>query len=538
VSAPLWCLTSGAVSTGAGDPLREPAAAQVWGLGRTAALEHPDRWGGLIDLPADLDEVAVARTLAVLGGPEDQVAVRAAGAYGCRLEPAATTAGGEPWRPGGTVLVAGGGGALGAYLARWLARKGTPHIVLASRHANAAPGMPSLVEEVRQLGSRVTVADCDLADRAALAGLLAAVPADAPLTAVLHAAAVIDDVRLDELTTDRLAPVFAAKVAAVRNLHELTAHLPLDAFVLFSAAGGTFGSAGQAGYTAANAYLDAFARQLRAAGRPATSMAWGAWGGGSLDGRGDVEARLRSRGVRAMDPQIALDQLDQAVGGDEAFLLVADIDWHRFAGGLAALRPMPLLTGVPAAREALADATAEAGAADRDSSAALRDRLAALTGPEREDTLLDLVRTTLAAVLGFPAQDGLAADEPLTSFGLDSVMAVELRNRLGRATGLRLPVSLVFDHPTGRAVARRLHDELRPDTEPDGADPAMALLDQLAARLPAIAASAPARQAVTDRLQAMLAQLPGGAEETAAEDLTAASDQELIDFIGKEFGIS
>jgi acyl transferase domain-containing protein/acyl carrier protein len=535
VAAPLWCLTSGAVSTGAEDPLRDPAAAQVWGLGRTAALEHPDRWGGLIDLPAHLDEAALARTLAVLGGPEDQVAVRATGAYGCRLEPAANPGGDEPWRPTGTVLVTGGGGALGAYLARWLARKGTPHIVLASRHATAAPGMPDLVEEVRQLGSRVTVADCDVADRAALADLLAAVPADVPLSAVLHAAAVIDDVRLDELTADRLAPVFAAKVAAARNLDELTAHLPLDAFVLFSAAGGTFGSTGQAGYTAANAHLDAFARQRRAAGRPATSVAWGAWGGGSLDGRGDVAARLRSRGVRAMDPETALDLLDRAVVGDETFLLVADIDWDRFAGGLAALRPMPLLTGVPAAREALAGATADAGA---DVSAGLRDRLAALTGPEREDALLDLVRTTLAAVLGFPTPDGLAVDEPLTSFGLDSVMAVELRNRLGRATGLRLPVSLVFDHPTPRAVARRLHDELAPETDPDGGDPTTALLDQLAARLPEISASGPARQAVTDRLRTLLAQLTDGAAEAAADDLADASDQELIDYIGKEFGIS
>ncbi|SCG59425.1 type I polyketide synthase [Micromonospora halophytica] len=535
--APLWCLTSGAVSTGATDPLRDPASAQVWGLGRTAALEHPDRWGGLIDLPEVLDEAALARTLSVLGGPEDQVAIRATGAYGCRLEPAGP-AGDRTWQPSGTVLVTGGAGALGAHLARWLAHKGAPHIVLASRHASAAPGLPALAEEVRQLGSRVTVADCDMADRTALARLLAAVPADAPLTAVLHAAAVIDDARLDELTADRLTPVFAAKVAAVRNLHELTADLPLDAFVLFSAAGGTFGSTGQAGYTAANAYLDAFARQRRAAGRPVTSVAWGAWGGGSLDGRDQVEARLRSRGVRAMDPRTALDLLDRAVGGDETFLLVADIEWDRFAGGLAALRPMPLLTGVPAARQALAGAGAEDGAADRDAGAALRERLAALTNPEREDALLDLVRTTLAAVLGFATPDMLAADEPLTSFGLDSVMAVELRNRLGRTTGLRLPVSLVFDHPTCRAVAHRLHDELRPDAGPDGADPATALLDQLENRLPAIAASAPARRAVTDRLQTMLARLTGDAEETAADNLTAASDEELIDFIGKELGIS
>lgn len=270
----LWCVTSGAVSVDDTDPLRDPTAAQVWGLGRAAALEQPERWGGLIDLPEDVDRRAQDRFVEALAGMaarEDQLAVRPTGVYACRLVRAAASAGATPpadtaWRPSGTVLVTGGTGALGRDVARWLAGDGAGHLVLAGRRATSAPGVDELVAELSALGARVTLADCDAADRTALAELLATVPDDAPLTAVMHVAGVVDDDPVDALTPERLERVFASKVTAVNNLHELTEHLDLTAFVMFSAFGGTFGSVGQANYAAANAYLDAFARHRRARG--------------------------------------------------------------------------------------------------------------------------------------------------------------------------------------------------------------------------------------------------------------------------------
>ncbi|MFI8950967.1 type I polyketide synthase [Streptomyces sp. NPDC053750] len=541
-AGPLWCVTSGAVSVDDTDPLRDPTAAQVWGLGRAAALEQPERWGGLIDLPEDVDRRAQDRfveALAGTAGREDQLAVRPTGVHACRLVRAAASPGATPpadtaWRPSGTVLVTGGTGALGRDVARWLAGDGAGHLVLASRRATSAPGVDELVAELSGLGARVTIADCDAADRTALAELLATVPDDAPLTAVMHVAGVVDDDPVDALTPERLERVFASKVTAVNNLHELTEHLDLTAFVMFSAFGGTFGSIGQANYAAANAYLDAFAHHRRARGLTATSVAWGAWGGGSLDSRDQAEARLRSRGVRAMDPRLAMDALRRAVQQDERFLLVGDIEWDRFARGLASLRPSPLLTTVPEALAAMEEAGAGDNTDSRDTLSALRDRLAALSEPEGDDHVLGLVRGELAAVLRHADPDAVDVDGPLTGLGLDSVLAVELRNRLSRISGLRLPVTLVFDHPTARAVTTHLLERIRQDA----GTPATGLLEELETRLPAIASDGPTREVVTTRLRSLLAQLTDEQPEHASVELTEATDDELIEYIGKELGIS
>ncbi|MEV0535385.1 type I polyketide synthase [Kitasatospora sp. NPDC050463] len=536
-AARLWCVTSGAVSVDDTDPLRDPTAAQVWGLGRSAALEQPERWGGLIDLPQDVDRRAQDRfveALAGLGAEEDQLAVRATGVLGCRLVRAAAPGPDTGWRPTGTVLVTGGTGALGRHVARWLAGEGAPHLVLAGRRATSAAGADELVADLTALGTRVTLADCDVADRAALAELLASVPGDAPLTAVMHVAGVVDDGPVDALTPERLERVFASKVAAVNNLHTLTEGLDLTAFVLFSAFGGTVGSAGQANYAAANAYLDAFARHRRARGLPATSVAWGAWGGGSLDSRDDAEARLRSRGVRAMDPELAMDALRRAVRHDETFLLVGDIAWDRFARGLASLRPSPLLSTVPEALAAMAEAGTGGNTDSVDTLSALRDRLAALSQPEGDDHVLTLVRAELAAVLRYATPDALDVDGPLTGLGLDSVTAVELRNRLSRLSGMRLPVTLVFDHPTARAVTAHLLERIREES----GSPAAALLEELETRLPAIASDDLTRKVVITRLTSLLAQLTEEQPEPASVELAEATDDELIEYIGKEFGIS
>ncbi|MCC3778266.1 type I polyketide synthase, partial [Streptomyces sp. UNOB3_S3] len=346
VEAPLWAATRGAVAVDASDRPGSPVQAQVWGLGRTVALEHPERWGGLVDLPAAPDDRAWARLTGVLAGGsgEDQLAVRASGLFARRLSRAPQAP--DParrWTPHGTVLVTGGTGALGARVARWLARDGAEHLVLLSRGGPQAPGAAALEAELTGLGASVTVVACDAADRAALAGVLEGIPDRHPLTAVVHAAGVLDDGVVEALSPERFARVLGAKYEAALHLHELTEDRDLSAFVLFSSFAGAVGGAGQGNYAAANACLDALAEHRRALGLPATSLAWGPWAEEGMAASATVEERLRRDGVRPMAAETAIEALAATVGGDAATTVIADIDWERFTAAFTAPRPSPLL---------------------------------------------------------------------------------------------------------------------------------------------------------------------------------------------------
>ncbi|MFE9994047.1 type I polyketide synthase [Streptomyces avermitilis] len=453
--ARLWCLTRGAVSVSPSDPLAAPAQAQLWGMGRVAALEHPERWGGLVDLPAVPDDRAWTRLCAVLAGGsgEDQVAVRTAGLFARRLGRAgaradAAPAGPSPWRTDGTVLVTGGTGALGAHLAQWLAAAGAAHVLLTSRRGPDADGAAELTARLRETGTEVTVAACDVTDRDALAALLSGLPADRPLTGVVHAAGVLDDGVLDSLTPGRFAAVAGPKVTGAWHLHELTRDLDLSAFVLFSSFAGTVGLAGQANYAAANAYLDALAVHRAQLGLPATAVAWGSWSGAGM--AADTEAarrQLARTGLVPLAPDAALAALGQVMDDGETAVTVADVDWDRFAAGFGPGRPSPLLTGVPEVRRVEERETGRAGAP------AATDRLGGLTGDALRQALADLVSTEVAAVLGLPPTDRVREDTTFRALGFDSLIGVEFRNRLAAATGRRLPPSLIFDHPTpGRLV--------------------------------------------------------------------------------------
>jgi KS-AT-KR-ACP domain-containing polyene macrolide polyketide synthase/pimaricinolide synthase PimS2/candicidin polyketide synthase FscD len=455
IRAPLWCVTRGAVSVGRSDALHSPQQAAVWGLGRVAALEYPERWGGLVDLPDVFDERTAAEFAAVLAGAdgEDQVAVRPAAVFGRRLVPAPARAPAQApvpaWQPRGTVLVTGGTGAVGAHVARRLARDGVPHLVLASRRGPDAPGAAELCDELRALGTAVTVAACDVADRTAVAGLLAAIPAEHPLTGVVHVAGVLDDGVLDRLTPDRFAAVYRAKARAAVVLDELTRDLDLSTFVLFSSASATLGSPGQANYAAANAVLDALAEQRRSVGLPATAIAWGLWGGTGMSGAAGATVVPRL-GVGTLDPELACRAMGQAVMADEPGPVLVDLLPEQFAASSAGragalLRDHPRYAGLPRATPA--------GAPDGES---LPERLARLPQVRRLETLLDLVRTHAAEVLGHAGVDPVGADRPFRDLGVDSLAAVELRSQLAAATGLSLPATLVFDYPTPAAVAGHL----------------------------------------------------------------------------------
>jgi NADPH:quinone reductase-like Zn-dependent oxidoreductase/short-subunit dehydrogenase/acyl carrier protein len=372
-----------------------------------------------------------------------------------------------------TTLVTGGTGALGHRVARHLVTGyGVRHLLLTSRSGPDAEGQAARTAELEALGARVEVVACDAADRSALADLLARIPGDRPLGAVVHTAGVLDDATIASLTPEGIDRVLRPKVDAAWNLHELTADTDLGSFVLYSSAAGVLGNPGQANYAAANVFCDALAHHRRERGLPATSLAWGLWAGESgmtahLD---DTDRGVLSRGGLApMPPEDALAQFDTA------------LLWGMVNGVPALLDPagaadVPVLRGLLAPAPAGASAGAAAGAAagtDAGPGPAPGDRFAGLAEADRERAVLTEVRAHTAVVLGHAPESGpsrIDPDRPFTDLGLDSLTGVELRNRLSAATGVRVPATAVFDHPTPRALAALLLDLLFP-AEPDGRAP-------------------------------------------------------------------
>jgi acyl transferase domain-containing protein len=537
VAAPLWCVTRDAMAPEPGACPTGFDQAAVWGLGRVAALEHPERWGGLLDLPAELGSLAAARFGAVLTssthtspGDEDQVALRESAVFARRLDHAPARAG-EPWQPTGTVLVTGATGALGVEVARWLAEQGAPSLLLASRRGPEAPGADDLVKDLAGTGAQVRLAACDVADRDALARLLASVPTEFPLTTVIHLAGVLDDGVLDALGPDRFDTVLRPKSHAAWNLHELTRDLGLSAFVVFSSLAATVGNAGQANYAAANAYLDGLAEYRRARGLAATSIAWGLWGGHGMADSGAAQNVGRATGISPLTPDRALRALRRALESGETTLTVADLDWTRFASVFSATRPSPLLGDLPEVREL---------AAQEDTSVpdGFAARLAGMTSGERARALEELVCGQVAKVLGY---DGAGAVESSTAFrdlGFDSLGSVDLRNRLSKAAGVTLPVTLVFDYATPAALAQYL------DAELGGAGPStgavLAELSSLEARLAELSAEDIEQTRITARLQAVLnglhQTLSAGDGAAVALQLEDASADDVFAFIDSELG--
>ncbi|MBW8818568.1 MAG: SDR family NAD(P)-dependent oxidoreductase, partial [Streptomyces sp.] len=472
IAAPLWCVTAGAVSIGAADPAPDPAQAQICGLGRVIALEHPDRWGGLIDLPATPGERALARLRSIVTAaaapaaatpttsPEDQLALRDTGTFTRRLlrAPQAPEPPHSGWTPHGTVLITGGTGALGAEVARWLAEEGAHHLVLTSRRGPEAPGVADLEADLTARGARVTVAACDIADPTELAALVDQMAAaDTPIRAVIHAAGVGQSTPLAATTIAELASVVEAKAVGADNLDRLFPGDALDAFVLFSSIAGVWGSGGgQGAYAAANARLDALAAARRARGAVATSIAWGPWAGAGMAAEGGAREQLARRGLAAMPPKLAVAALARAVEHDETCVTIADVAWDRFLPAFSAARPRPLFSDLAEAREQ--DQAARRGPAPAKS--ALARRLAGLPAADRYRAVLDLVRTQVAGALGHGTAERIEAQRAFKDLGFDSLTAVELRDRLTAETGLSLSATLVFDYPTSGELARHLAAEL------------------------------------------------------------------------------
>ncbi|WP_425548860.1 type I polyketide synthase, partial [Amycolatopsis ultiminotia] len=447
----LVVVTRGAVPAGDG-VVTDPAAAAVWGLLRAAQAENPGRI-----VLVDTDTGAVPSLLgAVLASGEPQIAVRGTTFSAPRLVRATGRVPDEPavFSPEGTVLITGGTGSLGALVARHLVTgHGVRRLVLASRRGQAAEGAAELVAELTEQGADVSVVACDVSDRDQVAALLA----EHPPTGVVHMAGLLDDGVIGTLTRERLAGVFAPKVDAVRHLDELTSDLDLDAFVVFSSAAALMGSAGQGNYAAANAFLDGLMAKRRAAGLPGVSLAWGLWeqaDGLTANLAAVDQARMSRGGVLPMTPEEGLDIFDFGVQTDRALLVPIKLDLRTLRTQATAGGEVPhLLRGLVRASRRVAR-TAAAG------SGGVVQRLAGLSEEEQDSLLLGIIQAEAVAVLGFSGPELAQGTRGFSDIGFDSLTAVELRNRLSAATGVKLPATLVFDYPTPVALARHLRDEL------------------------------------------------------------------------------
>ncbi|MFT7834557.1 SDR family NAD(P)-dependent oxidoreductase [Saccharothrix sp. BKS2] len=524
----LVVVTTGAVAVDDDDTLSGLAHSPLWGLLRSAQVEHP----GLVTI-VDVDgapasDLALA---AALTAGEPQLAVRRGRAFVPRLVRASATAGGPAFTDRGTVLVTGGTSGVGAAVARHLVTgHGVRRLLLTSRRGPAAPGVPELVAELTGHGARVDVAACDVADREALARLLDGVE----LSAVVHAAGAVDDALLVNLTREQVDAAWRPKAAAAWHLHELTRDADLTAFVLFSSLASVTGGAGQAAYAAANGFLDALARHRRSLGLPGTALAWGLWTGvgsamtGTLDER-DLK-RMADSGVVALSPADGLALFDAAVVADRADLVPARLDLTAVRSSGEVVPPVFRALVRGATRRA-----AQVGVAQ--STTSLADRLAALPSAERRRHLLDVVRGLVAQVLGHDGPHAVDPDRGFLELGFDSLAAVELRNRVGESTGVRLSATLVYDHPTPAAVADLLYSELIGEEESSPS------VESELARLESLVESASPdeeeRARVESRLRALLARWSGSAEPGSeasepAAGLDSVTADELFDLLDEE----
>jgi len=533
----LVVLTRQAVAVTPDENVAGLADSGVWGLVRSAESENPGRIT-LVDID-DEDSSAKALVTAItdaVATDEPQIAIRFGNVTAARLTRAKTIESAAGWQldpsGSGTVLVTGGTGTLGALLCRHLVEQhGVRRLLLTSRRGLDAPGAKELRDELTGLGADVVVEACDIASRDELAGILAGIPAEHPLSSVVHLAAVLDDGVLDALTGERVDKVLRPKVDAALNLHELTRELDLSAFVLFSSFSGVSGAVGQANYAAANTFLDALAQRRRADGLPAASLAWGFWEQrseltGALDAT-DI-ARFRREGVIAMTAEQGLGLFDLASTVDDSLMVTAPLDVRAIArGSVPAL--MRGLVRVPARRVAGNEVVQTAGPG-------FLEQLTGRSAAEQEKLVLDLVNRHVAAVLGHGSADDVESERGFLELGMTSLTAVELRNRLAADLGLRLPITLIFDHPTPIALVRHVRTEIGSDAEQV---PLLAELEKLETAVSVSEVDAVTRALLVKRLSALQWRLEAVGEqktEESSEELAAVSDDEMFAFIDKELG--
>ncbi|WP_326830207.1 SDR family NAD(P)-dependent oxidoreductase [Streptosporangium sp. NBC_01810] len=536
-------VTRGAVATDDGEVVADLPAAGVWGLVRSAQSENPGRFV-LVDvddqessLPALLDAL-----LGVLASGEPQAAVREGAVRMARMTRVAPGSdlgdvAGRVWDPEGTVLITGGTGGLGALFARHVvAERGVRHLLLTSRRGLDAPGAVELRAELIAHGVEVTIAACDVADRDAVAALLTQVPAEHPLTAVIHTAGVLADGTIPSLTPERLDSVLRPKVDAAWHLHELTRDLDLAGFVAFSSFAGVMGNAGQGNYAAANAFVDTLVQARRAAGLPGLSLAWGLWEQetGMTGTLGAVDLRRMARaGMPALSAEQGLAVFEAATASGRAAVVAVRLD-------LSVLRTFPEVPHLMRGLVRVGRRSAVSIPVGGDSE--LVRRLAGLGEAEQVRLVVELVRAQAAAVLGHASAETVRARREFRELGFDSLTAVELRNRLNAATGLRLPATLIFDCPTPVSLAEHLLAEIAPGANTTVELSLLADLDRFETALSGYTLDELARNGISTRLRHLLLKVSESGTETSeiavAGMLESASTEEILSFIDNELGRS
>jgi NAD(P)-dependent dehydrogenase (short-subunit alcohol dehydrogenase family) len=526
----LVVVTRGAVSV-EGEGVSDLAGAAVWGLVGSAQSENPGRIV-LVDVDVDVDGWD-----GVVPVHEPQVAIRNGRVWVSRLARVVASGAVVPELGSGTVLVTGGTGGLGAVVARHLVVEyGVRDLLLVSRRGLSAPGVEGLVAELAEVGARVRVVACDVSDREALRGVLSGVS----LSGVVHAAGVLDDGVIGSLDAERVARVFGAKVGGGWHLHELTQGMDLSLFVLFSSAAGVLGGPGQGNYAAANRFLDGLASYRRAQGLAAVSIAWGLWSESTgMTGHlaGTDLAAVRRSGLAAMSNRQGLAMFDAAIAAAEPAVVAARWDMAALRGQAAAGTLPPLLSGLTRTRRAAMQGTVGSSGAE------LRGRLTGLDENRQQEIVLDLVRTKAAEVLGHASGDAIEPGQAFKDLGFDSLAAVQFRNRLSTVTGLSLPATVIFDHPTPKSLASHLLADLAGSSE-NGAVPAeadlLAVLNRLDTLLAASAGSAEGRAEharIFGRVRAIAAKWDPAGERPSDlnDDVESATEDELFSIIDREF---
>lgn len=509
----------------------------LWGLVRSAQVEYPQRFV-LADIAAASpgDEAPWGLLAAAVDAGEAQCRIRDGRVSVPRVARRAPGAGTAPPLADGTVLVTGGTGGLGALVAaRLVEQHGAQHLLLTSRRGPDAPGVPELRAQLEALGASVAVAACDVADRSALTGLLAAIPADHPLVAVVHAAGVLDDGLLDGLTPQRLDAVLRPKADAAWLLHELTADLPLHTFMLFSSIAGVLGNAGQANYGAANAFVDALAVHRRRLELPAVSVAWGLWSTGTGMAAGlsaADEDRLGRAGIAALSAADGLALFDSVLTEAAEPLVVAS-RWN--SAGLQALAegggmvPAVLRGLVKAPRRSQATGTPSAPAA---APSGIVQKLVGLPEADAFRVLAEFVRAQVARVLSLASPDVVEPDRTFSELGFDSLGAVQLRNTLTEELGLDLPATLIFDYPTVLTLSQHLLAAVAP-AAPQPDEVLREAVDRVAAQL--VGADIGQHDRVVAVLQETLRRLGTRDDaDPAAAHLDDSSDDEIFAFIDNQ----
>ncbi len=451
----IWFVTRGAQAI-AGEPA-VAAQAPLWGLGRVLSVEHPELWGGLIDLDPHRSPDEPSALLGELSTStaQEQIALRGTGRYVARLTRSTPTAS-QPLvlHPNATYLITGGMGGLGLELARWLVERGARHLALVGRSAPSITAQ-GLIAELEESGAQIRIVRGDIGQPEAAAAILAEIAQRMPpLRGLIHAAGILDDAMLLKQSFASFEYVMKPKIAGAWHLHTLTVSIDLDFFVLFSSATALLGTPSQASYAAANAYLDALAHTRRASGLPALSINWGMWGEVGLAVQHGRSQHLNRRGLIAMPVQAGLAALERLMADSNAQVAAMAIDWPTFSGQFPAGHTPHLF------RELIID---QRDAADQiQPGRDLRRELQEHAPTARIEVIEQLAREQVAGVLGFAGTDDVAPQRGFFQMGMDSLMAIELKNRLQAILMLNLPSTLAFDYPTATSLAHYLHDRIFP----------------------------------------------------------------------------